>query len=129
MSAKVCNGTDYNSGCCSKNHQCEINEGGCNSNDDCTGLLVCGKDNCPLNFPSDADCCTQFCEVNPCKNNGICFIGLNATYCKCPLGYEGNLCEIDSKNFVLPMHFTSFLDKTNATMACRKTGLFGKLHH
>ena len=90
---------DENSRCCSTNHQCGINEGSCDSNDDCIDSLVCGKDNCPPNYPTNAACCAKSCKVNSCKNNGTCFIGLNIMNCKCPFGYEGSLCEIDSKFF------------------------------
>ena len=89
---------DENSRCCSTNHQCGINEGSCDSNDDCIDSLVCGKDNCPPNYPTNAACCAKSCKVNSCKNNGTCFIGLNILNCKCPFGYEGSLCEIDSKS-------------------------------
>ena len=43
---------------------------------------------------------TEFCEVNLCKNNGTCYVGLNTTYCKCSFGYEGKQCEIDGKFYV-----------------------------
>ena len=38
-----------------------------------------------------------FCEVNQCKNSGICYIVRNTTLCKCVNGYEGKYCEIDGK--------------------------------
>ena len=63
--AKSCNGTPYDNECCSSKQQCGINEGDCDSNDDCIGDLVCGKDNCPTHFPSDADCCQY--PGNRCK--------------------------------------------------------------
>ena len=54
---KVCNGVEFDSECCSKYEKCCINQGDCDSDNECSGALVCGKDNCPSPFPSDADCC------------------------------------------------------------------------
>ena len=56
--AKLCNaigGNVYN--CCSSTNKCGLNEGDCDSNNECIGDLVCGRDNCQFPFPSDADCC------------------------------------------------------------------------
>ena len=44
--------------CCSSSNQCGLNEGDCELNSDCSGNLICGNDNCPSHFPSDADCCS-----------------------------------------------------------------------
>ena len=63
---------------CSSGIQCGINEGDCDSDDECQNDLVCGTDNCNYNaslgFSSDLDCCynpvmgdPDFCTVsNPC---------------------------------------------------------------
>ena len=48
--------------CCTTSNKCEIGEGDCDSDADCTGNLVCGKDNCLSIFghsPSDFDCCKE----------------------------------------------------------------------
>ena len=54
---KVSNGIDFDSECCSTCEKCCINQGDCDSDKECSGALVCGEDNCPSPFPSDADCC------------------------------------------------------------------------
>ena len=43
--------------CCSSSNPCDLNQGDCDNDSECSGDLVCGKDNCPFPFPSDADCC------------------------------------------------------------------------
>ena len=60
--AKVCNGIghdydEYFKNCCGTKAPCDINEGDCDSDDECKGGLVCGSNNCPSPFPSSADCC------------------------------------------------------------------------
>ena len=37
----------YNDGCCSPEEKCSINEGDCNSHEDCAGSLVCTPNSCP----------------------------------------------------------------------------------
>ena len=54
---KVCNGIDFDSECCSTCEKCCINQGDCDSDNECSGALVCGEDNCPSPFPPYADCC------------------------------------------------------------------------
>ena len=55
--------TDENTwSCCSPTKECTVNEGDCDSSDDCKDDLICGTDNCQsLNpgkpFPTGADCC------------------------------------------------------------------------
>ena len=62
FSAKICNSIgdikDDVYDCCSSSNQCGLNEGDCELNSDCSGNLICGNDNCPPHFPSDADCCS-----------------------------------------------------------------------
>merc|ERR1719483_141995 len=43
--------------CCSSSLPCGINEGDCDNDDECHPNLKCGRNNCPANFPSTADCC------------------------------------------------------------------------
>ena len=48
--------------CCTTSDTCEIGEGDCDSDSECTGNLVCGTDNCQSIFghsPSDFDCCKE----------------------------------------------------------------------
>ena len=44
---------------CSIDEPCEINEGDCDSNDECKSHLFCGSNNClgTLEFLSSSDCC------------------------------------------------------------------------
>ena len=45
-------------GCCSSSNPCGANEGDCDSDNDCSGNLKCGFNNCAgSQFPSAADCC------------------------------------------------------------------------
>ena len=43
--------------CCSVN-PCKLDQGDCDSHDECAGDLVCGRDNCGPEFLFTADCCT-----------------------------------------------------------------------
>ena len=54
---KNCDGVNYDNECCSVVAPCAINEGDCDSDSECQGNLICGSNNCPAPFPSDADCC------------------------------------------------------------------------
>ena len=48
--------------CCTTSNTCEIGEGDCDSDSECTGNLVCGTDNCLSVFghsPPDFDCCKE----------------------------------------------------------------------
>ena len=63
-SAKICNGYGSDvSSCCSSSNKCGLNQGDCDSDSDCSGNLVCGKNNCRAvggsHFSSGADCCVQ----------------------------------------------------------------------
>ena len=44
---------------CITNEPCEVNEGDCDSNEECKSHLFCGSNNCPasLGFSSSVDCC------------------------------------------------------------------------
>ena len=44
---------------CSTDEPCELDEGDCDSDDECKSHLFCGSDNCPtlLGFSSSIDCC------------------------------------------------------------------------
>ena len=44
---------------CKSDEPCEVNEGDCDSNDECKSHLFCGSNNCPgsLGFSSSVDCC------------------------------------------------------------------------
>ena len=62
---------------CTTDHPCIINQGDCDSYDDCQGHLACGSHNCnsSLGFDLDVDCCylpiigdEHFCTItNPCE--------------------------------------------------------------
>ena len=64
---KVCDGIGYNyepyfRSCCTISNQCGIGQGDCDFDNQCSGDLVCGHNNCPSHFPQHADCCES---VNP----------------------------------------------------------------
>ena len=45
--------------CCNNLSPCDIGEGDCDTDDDCLGSLVCGKQNCGSGFFwNSTDCCT-----------------------------------------------------------------------
>merc|ERR1719430_430066 len=57
--AGQCSGGDD---CCTPQDPCGNNDGDCDTDDDCAGLLVCGNNNCPQDlfvslFDVDDDCC------------------------------------------------------------------------
>ena len=43
--------------CCTQRNPCGLGQGDCDGTDDCSGDLLCGKDNCGSKFYTDADCC------------------------------------------------------------------------
>ena len=43
--------------CCTDSKPCGVNEGHCDSNDECYGDLLCGTENCSPSFPYYIDCC------------------------------------------------------------------------
>ena len=48
--------------CCSESNTCEIGEGDCDKDSECTGNLVCGTDNCKSIFGHGSktqDCCEE----------------------------------------------------------------------
>ena len=62
--APNCNGIpSTNWVCCTPSNQCNVNEGDCDVDSDCSGSLVCGTNNCQAtalpgsNWISSADCC------------------------------------------------------------------------
>ena len=44
---------------CTKDKPCDVDEGDCDSNEECNDHLFCGSNNCPdfLGFLSSVDCC------------------------------------------------------------------------
>ena len=52
---------NYDSSCCTSSNPCGINQGDCDSDSECNGDLICGKDNCIDLWPgfgdAYADCC------------------------------------------------------------------------
>ena len=59
--------------CCSESNQCDLNQGDCDSDSDCNGILVCGSDNCQLPFPMGADCCEEPGNLNT-ANSQVDFV-------------------------------------------------------
>ena len=52
-----CNPENDDPSCCTSTIPCNLGEGGCDSDDECAGNLVCGTDNCAAGN-SYLDCCT-----------------------------------------------------------------------
>lgn len=68
---------------------------------------LCGRGECVLtsNHPfyeckckepfQPPDCRSyEYCDPNPCKNGGRCFLVGMDFHCLCPSGYKGNVCEV-----------------------------------
>ena len=51
-----CNPAKNVGSCCATSGPCGLGEGGCDSDSDCTGDLVCGENNC-LAGNLEMDCC------------------------------------------------------------------------
>ena len=48
----------YDRECCSVENPCGLGQGDCDKDDECSGDLVCGRDNCGVEYKSaTADCC------------------------------------------------------------------------
>jgi len=65
-----CDGGDS---CCTEEYPCGEDEGDCDSDSDCAGDLICGKDNCPrgTTFEDGDDCCVA---LGPgCVNTTLCY--------------------------------------------------------
>ena len=58
-SFRKCTVSQQDANCCTSLNQCDKGFGGCHSDSDCKGDLVCGTDNCGPGWPSDFDCCTK----------------------------------------------------------------------
>lgn len=81
---QVCNAKKNDWRCCSSSYPCSNGQGDCDSNSDCAGKSICGKDNCKK-FDSawshsQFDCCTAECEAKDndwgcCSSSNPCSIG------------------------------------------------------
>merc|ERR1711971_821765 len=60
-------GTDYPAtwDCCTISSPCGQNEGDCDSDEECSGNLLCGSNNCESQFSDAADCCYEPNPTNP----------------------------------------------------------------
>jgi hypothetical protein len=60
-------------GCCSSSKPCGSNEGDCDSDNDCSGNLKCGVNNCVgSQFHPAADCCIeQGNQMETCRKNRV----------------------------------------------------------
>ena len=56
---------------CSQDNPCHESEGQCYSNEQCSGTLKCGKDNCVAEIGYGHDCCYDYCEQWLDMENGI----------------------------------------------------------
>ena len=73
---KICRGGEH---CCNRGklNLCGIGEGDCNTDNDCSGVLMCGKNNCMKwrtaggRWDEDDDCCEKQCTLeHPCDEGG-----------------------------------------------------------
>ncbi|VDM92874.1 unnamed protein product [Litomosoides sigmodontis] len=50
-----------------------------------------------FNHSSNGERCDErnYCEGNPCKNNGQCVSTVGGYRCECPEGFHGKKCELD----------------------------------
>ena len=51
-----CNPANSDWTCCTATNKCDVGQGDCDSDSDCSGNLVCGYNNCPAGH-SSMDCC------------------------------------------------------------------------
>ena len=58
--------------CCTEEFPCDVDEGDCDSPDDCMDGLYCGYNNCPSGFPIDHDCCQLEDRFTTWNNNTGC---------------------------------------------------------
>ena len=45
--------------CCSDMNKCDIDQGNCQDDSHCLGILQCGNSNCGNYFPNGTNCCKQ----------------------------------------------------------------------
>ena len=63
---KRCNGEDDD--CCTSSDRCNIGEGDCDFDSDCSENLFCGMNNCVGDtFDIDDDCCTNRSDYTQCS--------------------------------------------------------------
>ena len=60
-------------GACSLTNQCNVDQGHCQSDDECKGYLRCGHNNCPaeLSHHTKTRCCYDYCSQWLDMDNGI----------------------------------------------------------
>ena len=59
-----CDPVNDDTSCCSSSRQCGLGEGDCDDDEDCSGDLVCGTDNCAAGRAT-LDCCeSKYHHVN-----------------------------------------------------------------
>ena len=60
---------------CSLTNQCNVDQGHCQSDDECKGYLKCGHNNCPAELghghPTKTRCCYDYCSQWLDMENGI----------------------------------------------------------
>ena len=114
--------------CCNKDHStmCVEGEGDCNTDNDCAGVLQCGKNNCLSFHPAggglwdaDDDCCERKCTPqHPCKvGEGQCLTDadcLNPGWAKCGVGTCLNTTYFPNNIFIFNTPTFGF----NVTDAC-----------
>ena len=65
--------TYLSAGACSLTNQCNVDQGHCQSDDECKGYLRCGHNNCPaeLSHHTKTRCCYDYCSQWLDMENGI----------------------------------------------------------
>ena len=69
----------YNSSCCTSGAPCGYRQGGCSTNNQCSGQLICGTNDCGSGF--DTTNLGQKCCHYPGKNTGTNVLSGNNVYC------------------------------------------------
>ena len=53
-------------------HKCGVDEGDCDSNDECKSHLFCGSKNCPFSLFQEPDDCSSICGFPDYKGDDYC---------------------------------------------------------
>ena len=58
MISETCTAAHAHKYCCRIDNKCGLNEGHCETSNDCKNGLMCGENNCPIEFPDwSYNCC------------------------------------------------------------------------
>ena len=99
---------DTEEGFCTLENLCDINQGDCDANDECSEGLVCGLNNCEghLGYDAEVDCCYEsfvgdedFCALGipcaldegDCDSNEECELFCGSNNCPQSLGFDSEV--------------------------------------